>query len=84
MSSTNSHTFDFGTKELISMVGLSQGDGSLVIKKLLENRMLLIPHDKLHVKEVKEIVRQTAYFQKMQQLEKSRKEKSSSSSGSFF
>jgi CRP-like cAMP-binding protein len=84
MNAANSHTFDFGTKELISMVGLSQADGSMVAKKLMENRMLLITHDKLHIKEVKEIVRQTAYFYKMQQLEKSRKEKSAFSSSSGY
>jgi CRP-like cAMP-binding protein len=73
LNSSSSLTFDFGIKELISMVGFSQREGALVAKKMMENRNILVTHDKIHVKEVKEITRQTAYFHKMQQLEKARK-----------
>jgi CRP-like cAMP-binding protein len=73
-----SFIYDFGTKELINMVGLSHGDGMLVIKKLLENRMFQIINDKIYIKDVREIAKQTAYFHKMQQLENARKEKSAS------
>jgi hypothetical protein len=55
------------------MVGFSQREGALVAKKMMENRNILVTHDKIHVKEVKEITWQTSYFHKMQQLEKARK-----------
>jgi CRP-like cAMP-binding protein len=74
-NSATTFIFDFGPKELINLVGLSQSDGMLVFKKLLENRNFQVVNDKIHVKEVKEIGRQIAYFRKIQQLEKSRKEK---------
>lgn len=76
-ANTVSFTFDFGPKELSNMVGLSESDGKLVIKKMLENRSFVVVHDRLHVKDIKELIRQNAYFQKMQQIEKSRREKSS-------
>ena len=66
---------DFGLKELINMVGLSQGEGSTVGRKLMENHSLQIQNDKIFVKDLREIAKQNAYFRKMQQLEKSRKEK---------
>ena len=73
-SATN-FSFDFGLKELSSMVGLSQSDGHLVGKKLLENRAFQILSDKIFVKDLREIVKQNAYFHKMQQLENARLEK---------
>ncbi|MCL2066350.1 MAG: cyclic nucleotide-binding domain-containing protein [Treponema sp.] len=78
LNEKRSFTFDFGTKELINMVGLTPGDGKLVIKKMMENRLFKILNDKIYVMEVREITRQAAYFHKMQQLEKSRKEKTAS------
>jgi CRP-like cAMP-binding protein len=75
LNSPASFTFDFGVKELISMVGFSQREGALVARKMMENRNFLITHDKIHAKEVREITRQTAYFHKMQQIEKARREK---------
>jgi len=67
--------FDFGLKELINMVGLSQKEGALVGRKLVENGIIKIMNDKLFVKDIKEIQKQNAYYRKMQQLEKARKEK---------
>ena len=75
INTVTNFSFDFGLKELINMVGLSQGDGAVVGKKLMENRTFQIMNDKIFVKDVKEIPRQNAYFRKMQQLEKSRMEK---------
>ena len=66
------YSFEFGIKELINMVGLSQGEGALVGKKMMENRAFQIINNKIFVKDVKEIFRQNAYYHKMQQLEKSR------------
>jgi len=71
---TTNFSFDFGVKELSNMVGLEQADGLLVGRKLMENRSLQVMNDKIFVKDVKEIIRQVAYFHKMQQLQKSRRE----------
>jgi CRP-like cAMP-binding protein len=75
INTATSFSFDFGIKELINMVGLQQGDGSIVGKKMLENHVIQIMNGKLFVRDVKEIARQNAYYRKMQQLEKSRLEK---------
>ena len=72
ISSATNFSFDFGLKELINMVGLSQGEASIFGKKIMENKAFQIMNDKLFVKDVKEIARQNAYFKKMQQLEKTR------------
>jgi CRP-like cAMP-binding protein len=66
------YSFDFGLKELINMVGFSDGDGSLVGRKLMENKSFQLINDKLFIKDVKEIPKQIEYFKKMQQLEKTR------------
>jgi len=66
------YSFDFGLKELINMVGLSQGDGTIFGKKLMENKTFQIMNDKIFVKDIKEIAKQNAYFRKMQQLAKTR------------
>lgn len=83
INNTKSFTFDFGTQELINMVGLSQKDGGLVIRKLLENHFFQIMHDKIYVMEVTEIAKQSTYFRRMQQIEKTRKEKATGYKGYF-
>jgi CRP-like cAMP-binding protein len=78
LNNATSFTFDFGPKELCNMVGLSEGDGRIVLGKLMENKSFQIAHEKIHIQDVKEILKQNSYYQKMQQLEKARKEKSAS------
>jgi len=76
LNSVTNYSFEFGLKELFNMVGLSQADGAVYGKKLLENRAIQIISDNIFVKDVKEILKQNAYYKKMQQLEKSRLGKS--------
>jgi len=64
--------FDFGLQELATMVGFSQAESSLIMKKMMENRTIQIVNGKIIVKDFKEITRQNAYFRKMEQLKKSR------------
>jgi CRP-like cAMP-binding protein len=71
LNATN-FSFDFGIKELINMVGLSNGDGMAIGKKLLQNGALQILKEKIFVKDLKEIAKQNAYYKKMQHLEKVR------------
>jgi CRP-like cAMP-binding protein len=74
VNSPQPHTFDFGPKELVNMVGLPQGDGTLVLRKMMENRKIQILKDKVYVADVSEIVKQTEYYRKMQKIEKARRE----------
>ena len=69
-----SHTFDFGPKELIGMVGLPTSEGSLVIHKLLENGKIRLLDNKLSLQDVTEVEKQTEYYRKMQKIEKARRE----------
>ncbi|MCL2764869.1 MAG: cyclic nucleotide-binding domain-containing protein [Treponema sp.] len=72
VATVTNYSFDFGIKELANMVGLSQGDITVIGRKLLENKTFQIMNDKLFVRDVKEIAKQNAYYRKMQQLEKTR------------
>ena len=72
VASITNYSFDFGLKELINMVGLSQGEGTLAGRKLMENKTFQIINDKIFVKDLKEIPKQLSYYRKMQQLEKTR------------
>ncbi|MCL2809221.1 MAG: cyclic nucleotide-binding domain-containing protein [Treponema sp.] len=72
ITTATNYSFDFGLKELINMVGLSQGDGRIYGSKLMESRAFQIINDKLVVKDASEIIKQNAYYRKMQQLEKTR------------
>jgi CRP-like cAMP-binding protein len=75
INTLTNYSFDFGLKELGNMVGLSQGDAAIYGRKLMENRTFQIMSEKLFIKDIKEIIKQNSYYRKMQQLEKSRKEK---------
>ncbi|MDR1587776.1 MAG: cyclic nucleotide-binding domain-containing protein [Treponema sp.] len=74
VDSSQSYTFDFGPKELLNMVGLSQSDGALVLRKLLENKKIQILKDKIYVADSSEIGKQTEYYRKMQKIERARRE----------
>ncbi|MDR2500523.1 MAG: cyclic nucleotide-binding domain-containing protein [Treponema sp.] len=73
LAKSEPYTFDFGPNELTTMVGLSKGDGSLVLRKLLENKELLILNDKIQTRNVTDIVKQAEFYQKMQRIEQSRR-----------
>ena len=73
-TSPNPYTFDFGPKELANMVGLPIKEASLVLKKMLENKKIIIDKDKIHTVSVVEITKQTEFYRKMQKIEKNRLE----------
>jgi hypothetical protein len=66
------YTFGFGLRELGSMVGLSKDD-EMIVKTLLKNRHFQIVQDKIHTVDITDIVRQTVFYEKMQQLEQNRR-----------
>jgi len=74
VTSNMPHTFDFGLKELASMVGLDPKDATFILRKMLENQKIQIQKDKIHAVSVSEISKQTEFYRKMQKIEMARKE----------
>lgn len=69
-----SHSFEFGPKELINMVGLSSEEGRDIIKEISLNKKFQIIDDKIIVKDIEEIKKQADYYKKMEILEQKRKD----------
>jgi CRP-like cAMP-binding protein len=69
----SSHTFDFGTQELINMVGLPKTEGTMAVRKLLENSRLRVVENKIHVTQVDEVDKQAKYYRKMERIARARK-----------
>ena len=74
INSAQSFTFDFGPKELVNMVGLPQAEGTLVLRKMMENKKIHVQSDKIQTIDVSEITKQSEYYRKMQKIEKARRE----------
>ena len=72
--SKETYTFDFGPRELANMVALPPKDANLILRKMLENKKILIEKDKILTTSVGEIVKQTEFYRKMQKIEKARQE----------
>jgi len=70
-----SYTFEFGTKELINMVGLPMVEGKTAVRDLLKNSRIKALNDKIHVTDISEIDNQAKYYRKMQKIEQARKQK---------
>ncbi|MCL1815313.1 MAG: cyclic nucleotide-binding domain-containing protein [Treponema sp.] len=66
------HTFDFGPKELVNMVGIPQGEGTMILRKLMENKKIQIikdkDKDKIHSLDVSDIAKQSAMYKKLQKI----------------
>jgi hypothetical protein len=77
ISPSQAYIFDFGPKELVNMVGLPPGDGTLVLRKMMENKKIQVMKDKIYVHDVTEIAKETAYYRKMQRIEKARRDSAS-------
>jgi CRP-like cAMP-binding protein len=67
------YVFDFGPKELSHMIGLTLGEGDIAIQKLLQNKFITVTSNKIGVNDAGEILRQTASFRKLQEIENRRK-----------
>ncbi|MDR2134347.1 MAG: cyclic nucleotide-binding domain-containing protein [Treponema sp.] len=81
INSSQAYTFDFGPKELLNMVGLSQSDGALVLRKLLENKNIQILKDQIYVSDISEIGKQSEYYRKMEKIERARREHAAAFAG---
>ena len=74
----SSYTFDIGPKELVNMVGLSAREGSDLIRRMFDGKKLKIMDNKIFITDVEEIKKQAEYYKKMQQIERSRRERTHS------
>ena len=58
------HTFDFGTGELLTMIGLSEEEGNDAVRELLRNNKIRVDQNRIHVTDVEELSKQTQYYHK--------------------
>lgn len=72
MTENISHTFDFGPKELLTMVGLSSEEGNQAIQTIFGNSKIKIVNNMIHVTDIRELGKQADYYLKMAKLKKSR------------
>jgi CRP-like cAMP-binding protein len=76
--SGEAYTFDFGTKELINMVGMPMGEGKQALRELLKNSRIKALDGKIHITDKEEIDKQAKYYRKMQKIERARQVKKQS------
>jgi len=75
IKSGESYTFDFGTKELINMVGMPMAEGKQALRELLKNSRIKALDNKIHVTDIEEVDKQAKYYRKMQKIERARRAK---------
>ena len=56
------YVFDFGTKELINMIGLPSAEGGMVIQKLLKNKYIGLIQDKIAIMDMFEFFKQVNFY----------------------
>jgi CRP-like cAMP-binding protein len=78
LTGTQTYLFDFGPKELINMVGLSQEEGKQALRKLLDDKTIQVVEDKIYSTDISEIIKQTEFYRKMERIEKARRESTAS------
>ena len=76
LDSNAPYTFDFSPKELASMVGIPPKDANIMLRKMLDNRKIIVDGEKISTLTIGEIVKQTEFYRKMQKIDASRKERS--------
>ncbi|MFO8044072.1 MAG: cyclic nucleotide-binding domain-containing protein [Alkalispirochaeta sp.] len=76
--SGEAYTFDFGTKELINMVGMPMSEGKQALRELLKNSRIKALDNKIHITDKMEIEKQAKYYRKMQKIERARELKKQS------
>jgi CRP-like cAMP-binding protein len=68
------YTFNFGPQELVNMVGLTKNDGTVVFRRMTENKQLSVREGRIYASDVVEITRQAEFYHKMQRIEQSRRD----------
>lgn len=68
----SSYSFEFGTKELVNMMGLAQDKGDVLIRQLFENNKFKLIGGKIHCVDLEDLEKQVSYFKKMDEMERKR------------
>ncbi|MFP4375115.1 MAG: Crp/Fnr family transcriptional regulator [Spirochaetaceae bacterium] len=68
------YTFDFGTRELINMVGLPMDEGNQAMREFLRNTKLKAVDNRIHVTDLEEVEKQAKYYRKMEKIERARRQ----------
>ena len=71
------YTFQLGPKELLNTVGLSSDKGNPYIRKLFENKNMVLADNKIATNDVEEIQKQSEYYRKMEKIERARRKAAS-------
>ncbi|TVQ21575.1 MAG: cAMP-binding protein [Spirochaetaceae bacterium] len=74
IKSGQTHTFDFGPKELINMIGLPISEGNAAIRELLKNKVVKAVDNRIFVSDIEEVEKQAKYYRKMQRIARQREE----------
>ncbi len=72
--SGETHTFDFGPKELVNMVGMPMDEGNAALREVLKSTKVKAVDNRIFVADVDEVEKQAKYFRKMQRIERQRRE----------
>ncbi|MDR0557537.1 MAG: cyclic nucleotide-binding domain-containing protein [Treponema sp.] len=66
VNSNQAYMFDFGPKELATMLGLPQSESSSIASGFLENKRIQIQQDKIFVQNISEILKEVEIFKRLQ------------------
>lgn len=67
-----SHNFEFGTKELINMVGLTPEKGDMYVVQLLEDKHFLLEEGKIICTDILELEKTVQFYRKKTAMERKR------------
>lgn len=62
------YTFNFGPKELITMVGVDQATGKEYINEIFKNKKIMLKDGKIHITEIDELIKINNYYSKMEDV----------------
>lgn len=74
INSHDSHNFEFGTKELLNMVGLPPSKGERYMVELLNDKYFTLESGKIICKNLEELEKSVHFFKKRALMEKKREE----------
>jgi CRP-like cAMP-binding protein len=72
------YIFQLGPKELLNMVGLSNEKGNPIIRKMFENKKMVLADSKISTTDVEEVQKQSEYYKKMEKIERARRKAAAS------
>ena len=72
------YVFQLGPRELLNMVGLSSEKGNPTIRKMFENKKMVLADSKITTTDVEEIQKQSEYYKKMEKIERARRKAAAS------